>query len=49
MHTTNNFYNTSKKINKIMNRKNEHENLPSIRKIDLTGSQLLLSKNLNKK
>ena len=32
MHTTNNFYNTSKKINKIMNRKNEHENLPSIRK-----------------
>ena len=40
MHTTNNFYNTSKKINKIMNRKNEHENLPSIRKIDLTGSIL---------
>ena len=52
MNTTNNFYNSSKKvkINKIINKndKNELDPLPSITKMNLTGSHLLLNKSLNK-
>ena len=48
MNTTNNFYNGSKKISRILNNKNELESLPSIRKVELSGSQLIRSKILNK-
>ena len=57
MNTTNNFYNTKKKVNKIINTdKNENNeynpSLPSIKKISkkiaLTENQLLISSNLNK-
>ena len=48
MNTTNNFYNGSKKISRILNNKNELESLPSIRKVELNGSQLIRSKILNK-
>jgi len=48
MNTTNNFYNGSKKISRILNNKSEIESLPSIRKVELSGSQLLRSKILNK-
>lgn len=50
MNTTNNFYNGSKKISRILNNKSEFESLPSIKKVELSGSELLkASKNLNKK
>ena len=48
MNTTNNFYNGSKKISRILNNKNELESLPSIRKVELSGSQLLKIRILNK-
>ena len=48
MNTTNNFYNGSKKISRILNNKSEFESLPSIKKVELSGSQLLRSKILNK-
>ena len=48
MNTTNNFYNGSKKISRILNNKNELESLPSIRKVELNGSQLLKSRIVNK-
>ena len=48
MNTTNNFYNGSKKISRILNNKSEIESLPSIKKVELSGSQLLRSKILNK-
>ena len=51
MNTANNFYNGSKKISsRILNNKSEFESLPSIRKVELSGSDLLkTSKNLYKK
>ena len=50
MNTTNNFYNGSKKISRILNNKSEFESLPSIKKVELSGSELLkTSKNLYKK
>ena len=50
MNTTNNFYNGSKKISRILNNKSEFESLPSIRKVELSGSELFkVSKNMNKK
>ena len=51
MNTANNFYNGSKKISSlILNNKSEFESLPSIRKVELSGSDLLkTSKNLYKK
>ncbi len=51
MNTTNNFYNASKNIEKIINNKtekNEFDPLPSIKKINLTESKLLISNSLNK-
>ena len=48
MNTTNNFYNGSKKISRILNNKSEYESLPSIRKVEISGSQLLRSRILNK-
>ena len=50
MNTSNNFYNNNRKIDKILNNneKQEFDPLPSIRKISLNGSQLFLSKKLNK-
>ena len=50
INTTNNFYNGSKKISRILNNKSEFESLPSIKKVELSGSELLkTSKNLYKK
>ena len=48
MNTTNYFFNGSKKISRILNNKSELESLPSIRKVELSGSQLIRSKILNK-
>ena len=50
MNTVNNFYNQNKKSNNIVNKssKNEFDPLPSITKISLNGSPLIINKSVGR-